>query len=1107
MFNNKYVYITLFMLFQHSLFYSQLSALDFDKQQGFYSVGVQYGSCYQWSDVSNEAVGWGTTLTLGKNLYYSEHSFLTLDLRTKLFFGVSKGLDGTANPNIVNNEALNGANEYDYLTEPGYFFNNYKNSFISLDLEPNIIVNKFRAETGWFLNLFGGAGFGLYTTRMDLADSQGDYVDRISAIDMNVSSKEIKNALREFQDNRYESRADGFYGNALKIGFMPSVGLELGFDINRFLTAYLGHKTIFARSDHLDGQHRGDPDNDLLNFTHIGLQVNFSKDKPGSRSTYRPVRSQSGRNEPVPVTTPQQGYPQVEITYPEVDWFNTSKPEMEVVAELQNVNSVLDISCMVNGKEVAFDYDRDVVRFYAYLQRGTNVLKVQVRNDQGEARDIKRVIFTPAEEGQAGAENAADRLPLIELISPESTDFYAEEDVIEIRAYVENVESKDDIKLSANGMDLSTFRYDEDLGVVSIKVRLAKGTNKFLLAAYNAEGKQEQEFRIFYGVDPEAEMVVEDENSEDTPIINEETDYPPIETNTKPFITLLSPKTNPYITTDEVVFLQLETHGVDTKDDIIFLVNGVQNHFYEFDYANKMLSDEIHLMELETEILITVKNAFGKAEKMVMIQYGQPGETIDSKPKVKIIEDVNVTKPDEDCYSEFLVTFNESVGKDNIEIKMNDFTLRNYRYVEDELKLRFSLYLDEGVNDIQIAVNAGDRSERASVSLNCGEGTTSEIVIDEGPVEDTTPASLAGIQPDDQLVTETEDLILNFKAIKVNNKADIMIFLNDGIIDDYDFDPNTGNVQALLTLVPRENEVLLRVSNDYGTDERALMYFYDEPFRTAPSVIINAPRNGFTTDENKIIFRASVEFIKSIDDVQVFLNGDPFTDFNYNEEFGKIQAIVPLQLGNNTLEVVATNKIGSSAEKINFKYKLEYEPAVQILGPKEGLEYRKAFAMLSGIVQNMKDKRGIGIQINREPYTSLIYDPQTEMVSSRLMLDKGNNEIILSAKNDYGFASDTINIFFRGVPEKPSISFLAPKEEGSTTTKSVYNFEAEVLEINHSINVELVVNGQSIEEIYYFKNEKLVRAEINLKKGRNDIKLTATNDTGTTTARTTVYLR
>jgi hypothetical protein len=134
------------------------------------------------------------------------------------------------------------------------------------------------------------------------------------------------------------------------------------------------------------------------------------------------------------------------------------------------------------------------------------------------------------------------------------------------------------------------------------------------------------------------------------------------------------------------------------------------------------------------------------------------------------------------------------------------------------------------------------------------------------------------------------------------------------------------------------------------------------------------------------------------------------------------------------------------------------------------------------------------------------FDEKNEMVTSRLLLEKGNNEIILTARNEYGFASDTINIFFRGAPEKPVIRFIQPAREGEYASATVFNLEAEVTEINHSMNLGLVVNGRNIEEVYYFKEEKIVRAEFNLKKGTNDIRLTATNETGQTTARTSVYL-
>jgi len=1108
MLKNKLVYITLFMLFQNTLFYSQLSALDFDKHQGYWSVGVQYGNAYQWSDVDSEVNGWGTSITLGKNLYFDEFSMFTIDLRSRLFFGVSKGLDGSANVNISQNEALNGTQDHNYLSEPGYFYNNYKNSLFSLDLEPNLLVNKFRGNTGWFFNFFGGAGFGFYNTRMNLADESGSYSSRLQTINQNASESALKKELKDLMDQKYESKADGFYKNQLKAGFMPSAGFEIGYDINRFLTAYLGHRTVFSRKDNLDGQIHGDPDKDLLNFTHVGLQVNFSKDRKNNKSSYNNHNAKSNSDLVTFNDVQEHGYPIVRIAYPEIDWFNTSKDEMEVIAELENVFSVLDISCMVNGKEVAFDYDKDKVRFYAYLQRGTNVLKVQVRNDKGEARDIKRVIYTPVENEENVVEQFENDKPGIELLSPMDLNHYSEEDIIEIKAFIENVEVKDDIKLSANGMDLTTFKFDPDLGILSIKVRLAKGTNKFMLTAYNATGKSEQEFRIYYGVDPENEIVVEEETGGENDNTEEE-EYPPLESNTKPYIALLSPEANPYYTRQDKVFFQVETHGVNHQDDITFLINGRKNIFFDYDRNNKILSDEIHLMDLTTTIVITISNEFGVAEKEVKVIYG---DAPDNEPEVtqKIIQNVEVSKPDEDCQSEFLAIFNENVRKDDIKITMNEFELRNFRYKESDRELKFSLYLDEGTNDVQINVAVDEKTETARINLNCGEGSSGEIIVDTGDEDliiDTSPASISSIQPKDELVTEEEDVILRFRAHHVKHADDIMIFLNDHLVREFEFDIISGNVQAMVSLLPNENELIIRVNNEYGSDERTLLYFYDEPFKTQPEIVINSPRNGFTTDETTVIFRASVDFIKSIDKVEVLLNGKELKDYNYNSEYGKIQAIIPLRLGNNSIEVIAENRMGTSSEKVNFKYKLPYEPAVMIIGPKEGLEYRKSFAMLSGVVQNMKDKRGIGIQINNKPFKSFSYDESTEMVSSKLLLEKGNNEIILSAKNEYGFASDTIHLFFKGAPEKPSITFITPANDEVRTSNALYNLEAEVLEINHSINVELTVNGRNIEEVYYFKNEKLVRAEFNLKKGRNDIKLTATNDTGVSSSRTSVYLQ
>ena len=1098
----KWISFILLFLFQNGVFYSQLSGMEFERQQGYWSTGVQYGNSFQWSDVPSETNGWGTSLTLGKNLLYKENALLAFDLRSRLFFGVSKGLDSDADANIVENKALNGQVRYDYLSEPGFIFYNYKNSLFGLDAEANLIINRFRARTGWFINLVGGGSLGVFSTRMNLADDSGPYRSDFAAINQNQSSKNIKSDLRTLMDDSYESYANGFQNSRIKAGFMPTAGIELGYDINRFLTAYLGHRTLFSRTDFLDGNNLGDPDQDLHHFTHLGLQVHFMKNQQKRRSNS--WASAGFESQPMGLIDedPEHGFPLVEITYPEVDWFNTSKGEMEVLAKLQNVYSILDISCTVNGKEVSFDYDKDQVKFYAYFQRGTNVLKVQVRNDKGEARDIKRVIFTPVDEEAGPVADPAFAKPIIELVSPADASYYASEDVFTIQAYIENVESKDDIKLNANGMELSSFKFDPSFGNLSLKVRLARGTNKFLLTAYNGTGKTEQEFFIFFGVDPEEEVVVTD----DPDTANEEEEsFPPIESNTKPSISLLSPSSNPFYTKSDEVFIQAEMHGSSDPEDIEFTVNGIRNYLFDFDRNNKVLSDKIQLLTLETEIVLSVNNSFGRAEKKLTIIYGEPETDPEPEASEPVITFRQLSEPDEDCLVNLEATIRGEVNKEDIRIQLNDFGIRNFRYDPDNRSLRVSLYLDEGANKVTVEAEVEGKVEQADLTFYCGEEEEQDPVENE-PV-DTSPAEISHIFPQTPYSTEEQDVILRFKAGHINSKEDVLIFHNEEIVEEFDFDPVKSEVQVLLSLAPKNNLILLRISNDYGEDEEELVYFFDEPFKTAPVVLINSPRNGFTTDESSVVFRASVEYIKKIEDVSVYLNGEKFTGFEYNEEYGKIQAYLPLQLGINTIEVVAANRMGSSREKTVFQLRHEYIPAVEITGPKEGLEYRKAFASLTGIVQNMPDKRGIGIQVNGKPHTSINFEKEKDLVTSRIQLEKGENEIVLSAKNEFGFASDTIRLFFRGVPEKPVITIRKPASSGEQSPEADYSLEAGVTEITHSSQVEVVLNGRPVEDVFYFKDEQLIRAEFRLKKGTNDIKLVATNETGSSTARTSIILR
>ena len=200
-----------------------------------------------------------------------------------------------------------------------------------------------------------------------------------------------------------------------------------------------------------------------------------------------------------------------------------------------------------------------------------------------------------------------------------------------------------------------------------------------------------------------------------------------------------------------------------------------------------------------------------------------------------------------------------------------------------------------------------------------------------------------------------------------------------------------------------------------------------------------------------------------------------------------------MRLGKNTLRVDAENRLGEDSDEVTFQYRSDVLPAIKILSPKRGIVMGVAYTPLEAIVQNVKSRSGAIIYINSKKYTSLKI--KNEILTSRVPLKNGENQIIVKVANEFGSASDTTTVMFNGKPQKPEISILKPSKFGLTVKNSNFEFQAKVERIKHSSFVDITLNNISVKNIDYYKSSKLIKAKLKLRKGWNYIKINAVSYT------------
>ncbi|MGE5354737.1 MAG: hypothetical protein ACM3PT_00720 [Deltaproteobacteria bacterium] len=1054
--NKSLVIILSILILDCSFFYSQLSGAELGKSKGGYIASISYGHARQFSDIPSAGGGWGTNVSLGKNLYYDQDAMFGFDLVGNLFFNKTKGLETDEVTKPFINEILKKS---DYNT----YFMNHKTSMFGLGVDGKLTYNKSREDQNWYGALQIGGNWGIYSVKMDMEDAGGkSYKDQFDLI-KNLKDSEKEKKLDEVMDGKYESKAEDFGALGLKSTLMPSVGLEFGYDITDYLTVFVANKLFLRASNRIDGEVHIDDNRDKLNYLNLGLNVYFGKKRATlpRMKDYESVPSkpvESGYR--IPREVESHNFPEVKIVQPDQRSFTSDIRLIQVKARITNISSALDVYCKQNENKLDFEFSTNYVTFNVNLKNGENKIQVYGKNENGESRDIITIFYYGTD---------VDK-PIIKLTEPPSVRYKAVEDVFTIKAQIDNIKSKEDLKILANGTPMKSYNFNASTREFKIKVRLAEGLNNFEIIATNEAGSVSSAFDIYFNAD-----------------------IPDDSTGGLPDIEIISPGSGGSSKIEkEIIDFKAKVKGVKDRNAIRLSINGLDNTKFNFNPETGEITDRISLKPGETTITVTAINVFGEASNEVTVIFDKKIEN--AKKNIIFTE---VSNPDFDCNINITVKIIGATGKKDIGLYLNNNEIKNFSFSNSTSTMKSSLFLDEGDNIIKVVLNRDGASETEIYTVKClpAGDDTGDVQTDNSDTGTTAAAPLAEIVfPLNHSKVETKNVTLQARIENINSKNDVRLSLNGEPVYDFSYSESLKELRAEISLAEGENKIFLSATNTYGVFEKELIIIYEEPLAGPASVLINSPRNGFNTEDKTTVFRATIQNVKKPEDISVRLNDQDFTDYNFDEEKGIIFGYLPARLGQNNLIVSASNRLGSDSDDVVFYSRKEHVPAVKIISPKNNVIMGVAFVPIEAIVQNIKKSTSVVIYSNGVAHRSLKLTG--DKLESNVPLKKGSNQIIVKAVNDFGSAADTLYVQFGGKPEIPEITFLNPATTGTTVRNKELKFEAKVTGIRHSSNVELYFNEVLVDEVYFFKNESKIAADLKLIKGLNIIRLSATNDTG-----------
>ncbi len=746
-------------------------------------IGLSAGTSCQTSDVRTDKGGFGLSLTAGKEFSGSASSPLAFELRGRLLFARQYGLDPFPTSGIDNNSALNGKEGPDYLQYPaayqlnkGFAYLNHRSTVGELALEGVLTFQQLR-QKGLLLSLYGGLGADWHLTKVNQRDAFGEpYYDLYTSIDTDAPARSRIKELKAGLDDTYETIADGYTPGG-SINFMPSLGIELGWQITPNFALLAGHRTTFTLDNIIDGQQWEDDRNDLYHYTYAGLKFNL----PGRQS-------------------PRLKKPLITIIRPATNPATVSYPDYSLEARVKRVHSAADIRLRLNGRDIPFQFYGENLLANLRLHPGRNEVAITATNEAGSDHKVVILIL----EGQIIQQPplppppppSGPAKPQVNITLPAKKYSETFEPNVTVKAEILNVPHRRDVRVFVNGYEMSQFQYDGRY--LNAYIALRQGSNTVRITGTNPAGTDSDKVTI----------VLKERINLPPP--------PPPPSGPKPQVQITKPADGSS-TQQPNIRLSANIRHVDSRKDVQLLLNG--RKITAFNFNGQQLSAQLQLVKGSNTIIVKAANAFGESQDKVRITFAPaPPPPSGPKPLITFIKPGRKGERTRNKTYALQVKVENVRGKKDIKLKVNGKSVQNFTYDSRSKILKANIALVKGENPIEVqAVNeAGKATAGSSLHYEKGRPTGPkpevEITNITQPVGNPFNPNVAGCS-------------MAATVKNVNKKEQISVMLNGSTVP-FNFDKSAGKVEADLVLQQGDNELVVKVATPAGNaeDKRTVVY-------------------------------------------------------------------------------------------------------------------------------------------------------------------------------------------------------------------------------------------------------------------------------------------
>lgn len=848
----------------------------FSEPKGYRTLGIDIGLSYQTSDVRAAYGGWGIGLTYEKNLAHLTGGALDLGLRGRLMYANSKGFDKRATVGTLDNPVALYKND-------ASFFANHLTNHGELAAEGVLTFNRLRERTGIYATLFGGIGLVGYDVKVNQLDGNNlKYNYKLLGETPSVSD------LRSFYDNSFETRRLG--GDTLTLGFMPSIGGEIGFHVSPRFMIVLGHKWLFTRVDLFDGKEYINATekgvrNDWHHYTNLELKWILGERKKRTEYPNQPNPPRPDYpNNPTPTALPI-----VQFISPNSN-IETDRDRLPIRVKIQNVAGYDNVNLSINGRDSRdFAFRNNELTTDVSLTEGANRVTVSARNSAGSSSDALTITLR--------RQRPVEPLVQITSMGTPTTDSYGGCQTT-YEARVDNVNSQNDISITLNGRSITNFSFNNTLKILRGSLSLQTGSNRLVISARNDVGTSQDERSV----------TCTERQRQAAPTVR------------------ISQPTNGQTFENNPVDIRAKVENISNRNQVEVYLNG--NRITDFTYYNfdKSVTARVSLNVGENQVRIVATNEGGSSEDAVRFSLREKPRSY--APTVQILRPSNNARIGENTVN--LEAKVENVNdKNGIQVTINGVEDPNFSFDIYTKMVRSRANIRDGQNTLTVFARNETGNAQASVTV-----TKRSIILP--PPTPKTPPTVTISSPANG--SRTSDPSGNLSATVENVvQSQVKVLLND---QEVPFSLSGRQVQAAMSWQKGQNRITVRAVNDDGSAEKTISINYT-PSKRLPDVQ-ELPTGGGTLEQEPTIsnfnatqpvvdpfdpkpavsiITASIGNVTNGNQIEFYMNGSQQTNVTFDVATQQLRwSFQPKGGVSYTFNIVAKNGVGRASKTEVVKY-------------------------------------------------------------------------------------------------------------------------------------------------------------------------------------------